>query len=526
MRAGAALRIAALLALVTPISLTAQRPGLTGATQLARVYDAIFDARFDEIPNLLARTCAPPASTGGTSPAPPAEVCQLLEVLSLWWEIQLDPANPARDTAFQTKADAAIAAAEAWVKREAQRAEAWFYLGGAYGARVQWHVLRGERLAAARDGKRIKDALERALELDPDLRDAYFGIGLYHYYADVAPAAAKVLRWLLFLPGGNKEEGMREMLKARSGGQLLRSEADYQLHVLFLWYEKQPERALELMQGLRERHPHNPHFFQVIAEIEDVYLHDATASLRSWEELLTAARARRVAGPETAEARARLGIATQLERLFETDLAVEHLRGIIESKPGAPFGIVAQAHLQLGEALDRLGLRSEATASYHAAIAAAPPGDPLKTAGRARTGLRKVPNETDARAYRLSLEGWRALERGAVAESSRLLKQSLALRPADPLTRYRYARLLLAQKNEAGSLDLLEAIVSAGNATPGPVYANACVDAARIHEQQGSTARAIDLYRLSLSIFGADRRTKESAQRALTRLNASPTRER
>ena len=38
----------------------------------------------------------------------------------------------------------------------------------------------------------IKQALERAIALDPDLDDAYFGIGMYKYYADVAPAAAKV----------------------------------------------------------------------------------------------------------------------------------------------------------------------------------------------------------------------------------------------------------------------------------------------------------------------------------------------
>src|SRR5919107_1429123 len=89
----------------------------------------------------------------------------------------------------------------------------------------------------ARDGKRIKDALERALELDPDMHDAWFGIGLYHYYADVAPTDAKVLRWLLFLPGGDRIKGMEEMRRARNHGVLLRSEADYQLHVLYLWYE-------------------------------------------------------------------------------------------------------------------------------------------------------------------------------------------------------------------------------------------------------------------------------------------------
>src|SRR6185503_15984363 len=130
--------------------------------------------------------------------------------------------SKALDERFADLAASTIAANDAWVQREPQRAEAWFYLAGSYAPRVQWRVLRGERLAAARDGKKIKDTLERALQLDATLNDAHFGIGLYHYYADVAPAAAKVLRWLLFLPGGDRVKGMSEMLQARDRGEVLR----------------------------------------------------------------------------------------------------------------------------------------------------------------------------------------------------------------------------------------------------------------------------------------------------------------
>ena len=101
---------------------------------------------------------------------------------------------------------------------------------------------RGERLAPRATATGFREALERALALDPTLNDAYFGIGLYHYYADVAPAAARMLRWLLFLPGGDRVEGLREMLQARDHGELLSGEADYQLHFVYLWYEQKPPR--------------------------------------------------------------------------------------------------------------------------------------------------------------------------------------------------------------------------------------------------------------------------------------------
>jgi hypothetical protein len=358
----------------------AQRSGLTGAPQLARAYDAVFDARFEEVPALLRETC-PPA---------PAEACQLMEVVSLWWRVQMDPHATDHDVRFARMADMTIESADTWAAREPLRAEAWFYLGGAYGARAQWRALRGQTLAAARDGKRIKQALERALSLDPSMHDANFGIGLYRYYADVAPAVARMLRWLLLLPGGDREDGLARMLQARSAGQLLVSEADYQLALIYLWYERQPRRSVELLTALRSRHAHNPHFRQLTAEIEEEHLGNPAASLESWQALLDAARAGEVAEPGMSEVRARIGIARQQTRLGHADAALPHLRAVIAARPEAPYGALAQAHLQLGQTMQRLEMHAEAVAAYRASLASVPPGDRTRIADRAREGLRSM----------------------------------------------------------------------------------------------------------------------------------------
>ncbi len=244
-------RTAALALLVSLTPVQAQAPphrGLTAVAPLSAAYNAVFDARFDDVPALADRACGGRSGAG----APP-ETCQLLEAIAIWWRIQPDPYNRTRDEQFVSAADAAIRAAVAWTVREPNRAEAWFYLGGAYGARAQWRILRGERLAAARDGKQIKGSLERAIALDPAMDDAYFALGLYRYYADVAPTVLKMFRWLLLLPGGDRDAGLADMLRARRSGQLVRSEADYQLHVVYLWYEKQPHRAVELLDELSAR---------------------------------------------------------------------------------------------------------------------------------------------------------------------------------------------------------------------------------------------------------------------------------
>jgi tetratricopeptide (TPR) repeat protein len=354
--------------------------GLTGVDELARVYAAILDARFERVPAMLPEACGPA----------PREACQLLDAVNTWWRIQLDPLSETHDPEFESKIEAAIAATRTWTAREPQRAEAWFYLGGAYGARAQWRVLRGRRLAAARDGRRIKEALERALALDPGMADAYFGLGLYQYYADVAPKALKMVRWIMLLPGGNRSAGIEQMLRARDSGRLVRSEVDYQLHIIDVWYEKQPAHAVEMLGRLRMRHPHNPHFSQAMADVQDFYLDDTAASLRTWTTLLEAAERRQVAESALAQVNARLGIASQLDQLSRGEAALEHLHAVIDARPAAPFAALARAHLQLGQTLEHLGRHAEATAAYRAAIATAGRNDPLEIATRARASLRAI----------------------------------------------------------------------------------------------------------------------------------------
>lgn len=314
---------------------TAAITGITAAPVVAKAYDLILDADFDRLVAELPAICA-------TGPAPPV-ACLGLEALSLWWQIQLDPESRALDPAFLAKANEAIAEAERMTRAEPNRAEAWFYLGAAYGVRAQWRVHRVERLAAARDGKRIKESLERALALDPAMHDAEFGIGMYRYYADVAPAVLRFLRWLLLLPGGNRVAGLQQLERAATQGQLVSGEAQFQIHVLYLWYEDKFREALELIQGLQRRYPRNPLFLQIEAEILDVYFHNPAASLAASERLLALARAGQVHRPVPAGIVARLNLARQLRALGRTAAAVTELDAIIAAKPAAPAGALARA---------------------------------------------------------------------------------------------------------------------------------------------------------------------------------------
>ena len=485
---------------------------------MARAYDAILDARFDEVPELLAATCAPERPDGRDDKAP-AEACRMLDALALWWRMRLDVHDRSRDQAFGEKVEAALIAAEAWAAREPARAEAWFYLGASYGARAQWRSLRGEQVAAARDGKRIKEALERAVALDPAMQDARFGLGLYQYYADVAPSGLKLMRWLLLLPGGDRAAGLRAMEQAHTGtgaAQRGRLPAAPRLSLV----RADAERALVLARELRARHPHNP------ALLRGGGRDPRRPPLGSGGQPAGLAQpGRRGGGRSRGAPRCRRGA-----RTTGNGGATGSPR---RDRPRHRAAADA-AGLARGRAGGHRGSCTGGPGAGHSTAWARAPGPSRNTSRHwrpcrletrfaarleAREGLRRGPDAATAEAYRLSLEGWRALERGGLAEAARDLNRALALRPADPATRYRYARLQLAERHIVEGVGALEAVIS-DPATPPHVFAGACYHAARALEQEGARPRAIELYRLVVGAFGVDPVLKAEAQRALRRLSA------
>ncbi len=138
-----------------------------------------------------------------------------------------------------------------WTEREPRRAEAWFFHAGAYAPLTQWRVLRGERVAAARDGLRIKNALERAVVARPVaarrlLRHRSLPLLRRRRAGRIEDAA------LAAAPAGRQSRTgpARDAPCAQSRRDCSRGEADYQLHWLYLWYEHDLTARCDLLRGL------------------------------------------------------------------------------------------------------------------------------------------------------------------------------------------------------------------------------------------------------------------------------------
>ena len=310
------------------------------------------------------------------------------------------------------------------------------------------------------------------------------------------------------------------MLRARARGRLLQGEADYQLHIIYLWYEQQPARALSCCGGSSSAIPAIPTSRRRSRTSRTRYEHDLIASLDTWRALLAAAREQRVNVAALAEVQARLGIARLLESLYQTDHAIEQL----QARRGAEAGRARTrrwrcAFLRLARRHDRLGARGAAAAAYRSAIAAAPRDDPLDVRAQAAS----------AAAPRAGCEKGRGL-----SPLARGLAAARAERSARPPAHRSSARSRSIPTTGGAAIGTVACCRRGTRTTPRSRSSSwrsgtqrACpapISATPSSKPRGCTSApaaaptAIDGYRVAATLFGAAADTRAAAQRALERI--------
>jgi len=196
----------------------------------------------------------------------------LLEAEARWWEVWCLAADykygmamprhkdkQATDQGYLELTTKALGLAEKSLA-EHESAEMHFYAGMAGALAARMYSLRGENRATARMGVRAREHFLRALALDPSLADADMGLGLYNYYVDTLSAIARVLRFFMGIPGGTKEEGVRQLRQAMEHGQLTKVSARFYLAMDLHNYDQKYEQALKYITPLVEEYPDNAIF--------------------------------------------------------------------------------------------------------------------------------------------------------------------------------------------------------------------------------------------------------------------------
>jgi len=247
---------------------------------------------------------------------PDSPVGYLLEAEAMWWKMYcaaceikwgwLDAwkrGKKSEDDTYLALADKATDLARAQIAKS-DTADQHLYIAVGFALKARLYGLRDEKRAVAHAGVSARGEALRALQLDPDMADASAILGLYNYYVDTLSAIAKVLRFFMGIPGGSKEEGVRQMKIGIDRGALLVIDTRFYLARNLRSYDERYQDALDVAAPLASRYPRNP-IFQLFAGNLNVelgrntkaseYFHAVLASSEADPDPVCAARVRDLA---------------------------------------------------------------------------------------------------------------------------------------------------------------------------------------------------------------------------------------
>lgn len=161
---------------------------------------------------------------------------------------------------FLTQVADAIAAAEALERSQPTDAELKLLLAVAHGSKALVNGARKNYLAAFRGIREAHRRFEGALQLDPNLVDAYYGFGLYNYALGRLPALLRPLVTIA-LPHGDAAHGLHELERVAEQGTYLKMTARVALLHLYAGPEEKYAEALRLGRDLVQRYPGNPDLY-------------------------------------------------------------------------------------------------------------------------------------------------------------------------------------------------------------------------------------------------------------------------
>jgi tetratricopeptide (TPR) repeat protein len=183
---------------------------------------------------------------------------------------------------FNKYMDKAIRTAEQKKDKNNLTAYDYLYFGGAVGFRGIHKALTGNWVGAFVDGLKGKGYLEKALELDPELYDVYYGLGSYHFWKSLK---AKIFWWLPFV-ADNRQMGIDMIKLAIEKGKFATEDAKFAL--VRIWVEnKEYDKAFAMIDELTKTHPNKPFLLWLLAQAQfENQMYDG--AITSYQQLLAA----------------------------------------------------------------------------------------------------------------------------------------------------------------------------------------------------------------------------------------------
>lgn len=397
--------------------------------------------------------------------------------------------------AYEKDVDALIALADARYKRSERDADALRHLASGFMLRAEYRFEYDKGMwGAARDAAKAKGYSDAYVKQHPEHGDAYLVLGLYNYYVGIAPSILKVMRFLLFLPAGNRAEGLKQIERTAAMGDHVAPMAQDILIAIYSDYEGRPEDALRLADRLLQRFPDNDDFAMTAAGVyAGPALEDHGRAADVYASIVHRHQGDTTLHGSATRYRAQFALANQRVEQARLEEAIGLITPIVDASVTKPDWVAPLALLR--------------RANYRALLNDAGAGDDTR---RVQAEFKNTGWAKSAAGLQKWIEGGRAsgehAEYAALLPASRLAAERkwaearkayeayLAKQPDSTWAQYRLAQAIFMSEPPEQTLPRFTAL-AANKRNPPAVRGFSLLHIARIHDLAGRRDEALKIYK-------------------------------
>lgn len=188
------------------------------------------------------------------------------------YEYEFETSDDKQRKVFEKTLDDSIDGIKRWMKKYPDDPNAYMGIGALYGLRAMFAMRNRSWVTAYFSGRKAINRLEKSLELDPTYYDAYFGLGIYNYFAGTLPSVIKILAAIVAIKG-DPDLGVEQLNLSREKAMFTSDSSKLILIEVqntrgSKYYN--PKKSLEYIRQLRAKYPDNPlmHYVELICLFE------------------------------------------------------------------------------------------------------------------------------------------------------------------------------------------------------------------------------------------------------------------
>ena len=155
--------------------------------------------------------------------------------------------SPELEAEFYKYIDLTIEKAEAILEVDERNAAAYFLIGAASGYKAIWQSMNRQWISSWRSGRKATGSLDKAVEIDPSIDDAYYGLGLFNYWRS---EKSRIFWWLPWI-SDKRQMGIDQLHRTIEHGLFAGPEA--KASMVYVWFQQdEPKKMLQYAQELYE----------------------------------------------------------------------------------------------------------------------------------------------------------------------------------------------------------------------------------------------------------------------------------